>query len=919
MNTSKLYVMLTLLFVCGTVAFSTPPDWTVNPANFQFNANVTSVVTINDGIGISSTDVLAAFAGNEVRGITSPVMVGEQYFFFLTTYSNLAEGEILSFQYYSVSSDTTGYIIEVLPFVANGVTGSPVAPLVLHGFLHNFDRTPEVSNIPDQTIEQGNSFLTFDLDSFLTEYNNDEIQWSVSGNVQLNVSIGTGNIVSITQAENFIGTELLVFKATDNTAHAYFDTDTAKFTVRALDVPPQISVIPNQTIRIGGAFDAIDLNEYLTSSDGDAVEWKYIFHPSGPSEEKPRWEINPNDFQNSMSVTAEVASLGLPTSGNGNLLAAFSGDEIRGVASPIYAVGKWLYFLSLYANEEEEEITFWFYDSLRQKTYPVLEKIFFQNNNVIGEPQNPFEMSAGNIVPAIDNDGYTEFNVPYKFWVGSEMISFVATDKNSMHHYADTADVLFTSEYFAFSANPVLSDFGSVAQGSSKDGFITITNFSPVNLGIISVTSSNEEFTVSPAGEIVIAKGKSKVFAVTFAPVGSNRRSAEIIFVHDAESSPDTVYVSGFGLGKFRTFSHNISDFTQDAVKLKYKKGTLVEHPNLMTAVEETFRKQVSKTLFPKGRTFLGIDRTDSAKAYAWMSLKKAKELAKGMTGDHNGQAYPFDYLRDPIKNTKKKLAKSLKFETKLNNPAIAQGLLFKLNLLASDSGVTPYGLGSLVLDTTIQLAGRQLKGMTLNEVANYYDSIMTYWKKYSVDTTEDFEQLRLFVMNVLKRINDGFYQAIDTSVSGKNYVIDSIAIVKGNASSDGKKNAYAMTLIKGKSVSEISILKQNATAKQVQLISSDKKIFPNEFSLFQNYPNPFNPTTAIGFSLLAVGNVTLKIYNVLGQEVATLLNNELLEEGMHEVQFDASTLSSGMYFYRLTAQSEEKHFVSVKKLLLLK
>ena len=87
-------------------------------------------------------------------------------------------------------------------------------------------------------------------------------------------------------------------------------------------------------------------------------------------------------------------------------------------------------------------------------------------------------------------------------------------------------------------------------------------------------------------------------------------------------------------------------------------------------------------------------------------------------------------------------------------------------------------------------------------------------------------------------------------------------------------------------------------------------------FSLEQNYPNPFNPTTVIGFSLLAVGNVTLKVYDVLGKEVATLLNNEAMQSGEHEIQFDASGLPSGIYFYRLNVDGK---FLETKKLLLLK
>ncbi len=88
----------------------------------------------------------------------------------------------------------------------------------------------------------------------------------------------------------------------------------------------------------------------------------------------------------------------------------------------------------------------------------------------------------------------------------------------------------------------------------------------------------------------------------------------------------------------------------------------------------------------------------------------------------------------------------------------------------------------------------------------------------------------------------------------------------------------------------------------------------PIEFSLFQNYPNPFNPTTTIKFSIPEDETITLKIFNILGQEVSTLLNKNM-KSGLHEVEFDASSLSSGIYFYSLTAGK----YAETKKLLLLK
>jgi hypothetical protein len=88
----------------------------------------------------------------------------------------------------------------------------------------------------------------------------------------------------------------------------------------------------------------------------------------------------------------------------------------------------------------------------------------------------------------------------------------------------------------------------------------------------------------------------------------------------------------------------------------------------------------------------------------------------------------------------------------------------------------------------------------------------------------------------------------------------------------------------------------------------------PTEYRLEQNYPNPFNPTTTIRFALPEQAVVTLKIFDILGREVATLMD-EKLEAGVHKVVFDARGLPSGVYIYQLRAGS----FVQQKKLALVK
>jgi flagellar hook assembly protein FlgD len=95
--------------------------------------------------------------------------------------------------------------------------------------------------------------------------------------------------------------------------------------------------------------------------------------------------------------------------------------------------------------------------------------------------------------------------------------------------------------------------------------------------------------------------------------------------------------------------------------------------------------------------------------------------------------------------------------------------------------------------------------------------------------------------------------------------------------------------------------------------------MLPKEYVLHQNYPNPFNPTTAISYQLSAVSFVTLKVYDVLGREVVTLVDG-IRNAGSHNAQWNASGLPSGMYVYRLrAADGAKREVVLSKKMLLVK
>ena len=111
---------------------------------------------------------------------------------------------------------------------------------------------------------------------------------------------------------------------------------------------------------------------------------------------------------------------------------------------------------------------------------------------------------------------------------------------------------------------------------------------------------------------------------------------------------------------------------------------------------------------------------------------------------------------------------------------------------------------------------------------------------------------------------------------------------------------------------------KDGNVVKAVLKSATIEVTIPAEFALRQNYPNPFNPTTIISYDLPAAGSVNLVVFNSLGQEVATLVN-ESQDAGIYKCNWNASNMTSGIYFYRINVKAGEKSYVKTQKMILMK
>jgi hypothetical protein len=158
---------------------------------------------------------------------------------------------------------------------------------------------------------------------------------------------------------------------------------------------------------------------------------------------------------------------------------------------------------------------------------------------------------------------------------------------------------------------------------------------------------------------------------------------------------------------------------------------------------------------------------------------------------------------------------------------------------------------------------------------------------------------------------NKGF----DIERKSFNGEFETIGFVKGNGTTTNI-TSYSFTdkgVANGSYNYRLHQIDFNGSSKYYN-VSEDIIVNVSQFTLAQNYPNPFNPATKIKYSIPEDGIVKLKVFNTLGQQVYTLVNQQM-KAGTYEVEFNASGFASGVYFYKL----ETGKLVSIKKLIVLK
>jgi hypothetical protein len=197
--------------------------------------------------------------------------------------------------------------------------------------------------------------------------------------------------------------------------------------------------------------------------------------------------------------------------------------------------------------------------------------------------------------------------------------------------------------------------------------------------------------------------------------------------------------------------------------------------------------------------------------------------------------------------------------------------------------------------------------------------SVSLSQEAYRIPFVAKGNTIELTVANTSPIVSTQVSIVVTGAPSWINFGQKTVAIDQLNAKSE-RSATFSFSIDKMATVNKEETLTFTVKSKSGETWTKEIKIKvspPEKFELFQNYPNPFNPTTTICYQLTRDTRVQLKVYNLLGQEVETLVDREK-QAGYHQEVFDATRFASGMYIYRIIYENESGKQSWVKKTMLV-
>ncbi|MBI5215123.1 MAG: T9SS type A sorting domain-containing protein [Ignavibacteriae bacterium] len=414
--------------------------WSIDPSEFQYSMTITAKLYVDDVLSEDTYDKVAAFVGDEVRGIGNVEYVPEleTYELFLSIYSNQTSGEELSFKILDASTcRELGQIVEQYNFTANTVIGTPLVPVTI-------STTTQI--VQQHRLPRG--WTWFSLNTVATSMSTNTVLGSLSaesGDIvksqttfsQFTPSLGWVGTLSTFNNKSMYQIKLSkvdTMLTIGSPVNVFRDTIPVVVGWNWISYQPQVSMSVNYALQslqplngdvvksqfayaqyVGG-IGWVGSLDYMNPKLGYLLKTASagrLMYPAGlplvyplakekisdePSmlvvQNPPEgWAINPHDFQYSMNITAIITKSDVDTL---DVVAAFVNGECRGVVPPLYieSLKKYYFFLTTYSNTSAgEQVEFRYYEASENKTYNLAQQLTFAVDAVHGEVESPFEFT----------------------------------------------------------------------------------------------------------------------------------------------------------------------------------------------------------------------------------------------------------------------------------------------------------------------------------------------------------------------------------------------------------------------------------------------------------------------------------------------------------------------------------------------
>ncbi|MFQ6676545.1 MAG: FlgD immunoglobulin-like domain containing protein, partial [Fidelibacterota bacterium] len=445
-----------------------PPNWWVDPTDYRYTMSITATLSTGGQLSDDPFDMVGVFVGDELRGVANVVFVPElaelpnthPYEVFLTVFSNRTSGEKLSMRVWDATECTQlGRIEEDYEFVANTVHGTPTSPVTITA------TSQIIQNIP---FPQGWTWFSLNLEDNDMSVNalldklspaDGDLLKSQTTFDQYVTSFGWVGTLDTLRNESMYQIRISNLDTLELVGYA---VDVEKDTIPVVSGWNWIGYLPQTGMNVNDALASLEgaatgdliKNQVAFAQFVENLGWigslKFMNPKQGyqikllnPGEllypfvvpgtavpalarevppslaslarGAPDWFVNPADYEHNMTMVGVINKDGVESVDSTDVLGAFVGEEVRGIAQPTYveALDRYLVFLMIYSNEtDDEKVEFRLFDAREETISDISETVAFAPDTIIGSVQEPFVWTKG--VLGIGDPGY----VPDVFSLG---------------------------------------------------------------------------------------------------------------------------------------------------------------------------------------------------------------------------------------------------------------------------------------------------------------------------------------------------------------------------------------------------------------------------------------------------------------------------------------------------------------------